>query len=321
VYVGRTATEASRIEVQSRRIFYPPRGKVYAQATRGIPLDPDEVRKLRTIIGSAGYGKKGTTIRERAEAYLLLRELYQVAQRVIPEYRDRAMEKILAPGVFDPSLPPQGVEEFMLNPCITRDPQLTAEHRGMNAQLPPPSEALNIDAYGLHLLLHGRPGSVNPVAGIVIDYALRVHRWSVFGYVLIRTLSPTGRESSPTFRRILASVLALPHHYREAIVEDNRQHPVPFAPQQGPIYFLNRACIDPMQHLNLTQQDIINVLLDNRIPPEWVDHAYMYGVNLINAHYTRGTMSRVLLEGIDHERLARIRAYGIPPPIEAWDGW
>jgi hypothetical protein len=86
------------------------------------------------------------------------------------------MEEILTPGVFNPNQPPQGAEEFMLNPYITRDPQLTAEHRGMSAQLPPPSEALSIDAYGLHLLLHGRPGSVNPVAGIVIDYALRVHR-------------------------------------------------------------------------------------------------------------------------------------------------
>ena len=321
VYVGRTATEASRIEIQSRRIFYPPRGQIYARATRGIPLDPAEVRRLRTVVGSAGYGKKGTSIRERAEAYLLLRELYQVAQRVIPEYRDRAMEEILAPGVFNPNQPPQGAEEFMLNPCITRDPQLTAEHRGMSAQLPPPSEALNIDAYGLHLLLHGRPGGVNPVAGIVIDYALRVHRRSVFGYVLTRALSPAGRESSPTFRRILASVFALPRRYREAIVEYNRQSPIPFGPQQGPIYQLNRARIDPMRYHNLTQQDVINVLLDNRIPPEWIDHAYMYGVNLINAHYTGGTMARALLEEVDHERLARIRAYGVPPPIEAWDGW
>jgi hypothetical protein len=76
-----------------------------------------------------------------------------------------------------------------------------------------------------------------------------------------------------------------------------------------------------MQHHNLAQQDVINVLLDNCIPPEWIDHAYMYGINLIDAHYTGGTMSRALLEGVDHERLARLRAYGVPPPIEAWDGW
>jgi hypothetical protein len=62
VYVGQTATEASRIEIQSRRIFYPPRGQVYAQATRGIPLNPAEVRRLRTIIGGAGYGKKGSIL-------------------------------------------------------------------------------------------------------------------------------------------------------------------------------------------------------------------------------------------------------------------
>ena len=72
VYVGRTATEASRIEIQSRRIFYPPRGQVYARAMRGIPLDPAEVRRLCTIIGSAGYGKKGTMNCECVEAYLLL---------------------------------------------------------------------------------------------------------------------------------------------------------------------------------------------------------------------------------------------------------
>ncbi len=273
------------------------------------------------MVGNAGFGKKGTILCECAEAFLLLLELYQVAQRVIPEYRDRAMEAILAPGAFNPNQPPQGAEEFLTRLYITRNPRLLSEHQGMSTQLPPPSEALSIDRYGLHLLLHGRPGSVNPVAGIVIDYAFRVHRRSVLGYMLGRLLSSVGRDGSPTFQRILASVMALPRRYREAIMAYNRKNSPHFVPQQGPMYHIHRARIDPMQYHNLNQQDIINVLLDNRISLEWIDHAYMYGVNLIDAHYTGGTMSQTLLDDIDNKRLAHLQVYGVPLPIEEWDGW
>jgi hypothetical protein len=67
-------------------------------------------------------------------------------------------------------------------------------------------------------------------------------------------------------------------------------------------------------------QDVIDVLLDNRIPPAWIDHGYVYGLNFINFNIAN-PMYRELLDTMDNERHARLRAYGVPPAIPEWDGW
>jgi hypothetical protein len=71
---------------------------------------------------------------------------------------------------------------------------------------------------------------------------------------------------------------------------------------------------------NTTMQDVIDVLLDNRIPPVWIDHGYVYGLNFINFNIANPTY-RELLDTMDNERHARLRAYGVPPAIPEWDGW
>ncbi len=139
--------------------------------------------------------------------------------------------------------------------------------------------------------------------------------------MLRRLLSPVGRDGSPMFQWILASIMALPQHYHKAIMVYNHQNSSCFVPQQGPTYHIHRTHINPMQYHNLNQQNIINVLLDNCIPPGWIDHVYMYGINLIDAHYTGGTMSRVLLDNVDNKCWAHLQAYGVPLPIKEWDGW
>jgi hypothetical protein len=67
-------------------------------------------------------------------------------------------------------------------------------------------------------------------------------------------------------------------------------------------------------------QTVIDVLVGNRIPPSWIDHAYTFGLNFINYHY-RGSVYVAFLDDVDNERIARIHAYGIPAPIPEWDGW
>ena len=67
-------------------------------------------------------------------------------------------------------------------------------------------------------------------------------------------------------------------------------------------------------------QDVIDVLIDNRIPPTWIDHGYTYGLNFINYNIANPTY-RELFDTVDNERHARLRAYGEPPAIPEWDGW
>lgn len=123
------------------------------------------------------------------------------------------------------------------------------------------------------------------------------------------------------FRRQFIYLVASPRRYREAIIDYDRAHPQsPFTPQGGPTYTLHRARLDPSRAANLSVQDIINVFLDNRIPPEWADHAYVYGVIGLNGLYNGSPINQGLLDTLDNERLARLHIYGEPIAIPAWDG-
>jgi hypothetical protein len=72
------------------------------------------------------------------------------------------------------------------------------------------------------------------------------------------------------------------------------------------MYTLNRARLE-------TISDVINALLDNRVPPEWVDHSYPHGVITLNGLHTRSPIHQGLFDAIDNERLARLHIYGKPP--------
>ena len=315
VFAGQSATEASRLESQggdARRAMHDD-SQVYARVTRGIPMNPFEVKRLITVARDS----RRFSQRDRAEAYVLLSELRAIALRVMPMHRDAAMNFVI--DMFDPSAlyspPPERFRRAQITRASTGGPQPMG-----NAPLL--SDSMDIDTYGFHLLIHNRPGSVSPASGIAMDYAFRVGRRSVFGYVLCRLLAPTDKEALVAFRRQFAFLVSLPRRYREAIVDYDRASPqTPFMPQVGPTFTLRRARIDSSQARNLTLQDITNVLIDNRVPPEWVDHAYAYGVIFLNGHYSGSVIHQTLLDVVDNERLTRLRAYGVPPPIPAWDGW
>jgi hypothetical protein len=83
---------------------------------------------------------------------------------------------------------------------------------------------------------------------------------------------------------------------------------------------LSRLQIDPSAANNMGIQTVLDLLIDNRIPPSWIDHAYTFGLNFINFQY-RGSVYVTFFDDIDNERIARIHAYGIPTPIPEWDGW
>ena len=130
---------------------------------------------------------------------------------------------------------------------------------------------------------------------------------------------PGGRD--PHFRRLYACLLALPRRYQEAIIKYNQRHPKePFTEQPGPTYSLHRPWPLNGAAANTTIQDIIDILIDNRIPPTWIDHGYTYGLNFINFNISNPSYCE-LLDTIDNERHARMRAYGTPPAILEWDKW
>jgi len=71
---------------------------------------------------------------------------------------------------------------------------------------------------------------------------------------------------------------------------------------------------------NTTVQDVINILIDNRIPPMWIDHGYTYGLNFINYNIAN-PMYRELLDAVDNEHHVRLREYGGTPSHSRMGGW
>jgi len=159
---------------------------------------------------------------------MLLREFCTIASRVVPQYRNRAMQHILDRS-FNPNNPRVPLAYLQRYRLPSIEP--FQGNAGIK-QLAAPN-VVNIDEMGLYVLLHGRPGR-NFFSGIVINYGFHVNCRSVFGYGLGRLVVPSGRE--PHFRRLFACLLALPCRYREAIVDYNRRNPsTPFVAQAGPM--------------------------------------------------------------------------------------
>src|SRR5882757_273160 len=114
---------------------------------------------------------------DRTLAYVFLREFFFISIGTTPSLRDGAMDFITTPGVFDPKYRPECMSPTDLWPRMPspgKPPGIT--NLG-------PEHALNLDEMARYAILYGRHGP-NFFTGIVMDYAYRVNRRSVFGYGL-----------------------------------------------------------------------------------------------------------------------------------------
>jgi len=111
------------------------------------------------------------------------------------------------------------------------------------------------------------------------------------------------------------------YRYHEVVEEYNQCNSTnPFSAQAGPSFHLQCPQINTNHTPNLGIQDIINVLLDNCIPPHWIDHTYPYGLAFIDAHYVGSGLNQALFDDIDNEWLTCIRTHAAPPchPRMGW---
>jgi hypothetical protein len=70
----------------------------------------------------------------------------------------------------------------------------------------------------------------------------------------------------------------------------------------------------------MTVDNVAQLMIDNRIPVSWADHAYTFGLHFIN-HYTNGSLkSRDLYEAVDDLRIINLSVWGVPAAIPEWDG-
>ncbi|PPQ91343.1 hypothetical protein CVT25_003734 [Psilocybe cyanescens] len=317
VYVRSTAISAEHWEHTQPSAFRPKWHPIYDKVPLGLPRNPLEVSYLITMTQET----RNMQPWQRIEAYTLLDELRTVASRVTEENRDRAMIYLMKinPASFIPDLP----EKYWIKVDPPRDPRrMKLASRDLTAIMPPNHQLLEIDEMARYALLHARPRGTTPFTGIIMDLMMRVDRRSIFGIGMARMLGPNDRAVRAAFTRGFAFLAAHSNRYREGIAVFNDKNPTnPFKPQRGPTYKFMRCDIPPSHARNLSIDNIINVLLINGIPPEWVDHAYNFGYQYMNQKYSGSNIDDALLADMDDERLRRLDKFGKPPSIPAWGGW
>ncbi|KAF8868138.1 hypothetical protein BD779DRAFT_1482309 [Infundibulicybe gibba] len=194
---------------------------------------------------------------------------------------------------------------------------------------------LHADIWAQYIVHHGRLGGDNQVQGIVVNHAFHVHCRSTFGYALARAMAPREvKNGGPTlnkgitstrtnFLRLFTILVAKPQLYREYITEWEQDMGETFTPiptNAGEIT-ITRIPVNEGGGANLTVDDIARLLIKNKIPPSWVDHAYTYGLYFLDYHIKCIPLDVRMFIEADNERLRRLAEYGEPPTIRAWDGW
>lgn len=323
VFVGQSAAMASQYKMQHTTGYRPPQGHaLYSRVPRGVPRTPAELDRLMSIAANVRIDP-----RIRTEAYGLLIEFRTVTERMHPRMWDRTMSAFMISG-FDQSYQPDvepGVWDHDpiqrdLSRAIVGNPANAS--RGVGMSTPALHELMNMDTMGRYVLLHGRPGSPNPYLGVVMDHMYRIHRRSLFGYGLGRMLAPSDSFARTAFMRLFAVLTASPFRYRDAVANHNANNPgAPMHPQAGPTFQFQRLQIDRRHVQNMTIEDVISALIFNRVPVDWVDHAYLFGLQFFDQHYAGNPIDEALLADHDNERLHRLDLHGAPPAIPAWDGW
>ncbi|KAH9480924.1 hypothetical protein JR316_0007527 [Psilocybe cubensis] len=320
VFVRSTALLAEKWERKKPSAYRASMGSnrhnVYEKAPHGFPESPFEATQLVKITQDVRVPPW-----VRVEAYTLLDIFRDIAGRVIANCRDRTMNYVLTIALVD--YIPDVDKSYFAKTAIARDPRkLEAAAHDISPKYPSHHRLLEIDDLGRSILLYGHPGGVNPIVGAILNMMFGADRRSVFGYGLSRMLSPADRNARTAFVKQFAIIAAHSNLYREGIRRFNADNPgKEFRPQSGPTYRFTRCEIDPDHIRNMSTGLVIDVLINNGIPPEWIDHAYNFGFQYFNQKHSGTTMDESLYADIDNERLRRLDAFGEPAPIAEWDGW
>ncbi|KAF8991786.1 hypothetical protein BDQ17DRAFT_1432837 [Cyathus striatus] len=117
-------------------------------------------------------------------------------------------------------------------------------------------------------------------------------------------------------------LVALPHHYEEAIETWNVTHSDnQFKPQQGSEFTFQWFYSPPASANNLTMDEVIKALIVNGVPVSWINHAYLYSLNFISQHFGCSLLSSDVYEKLDNQCLAHLTHFDELDAILLWSGW
>ncbi|KAG6900991.1 hypothetical protein C0995_002791 [Termitomyces sp. Mi166 len=113
-----------------------------------------------------------------------------------------------------------------------------------------------------------------------------------------------------------------PRMYRETVASYNAAFlERPLVAQFGSHLNILQVYVPDDQAHNFSDDNALHVLLHNRIPLDWVDHAYTYGMVYLEQQFHNPTMSMDIFKDVDNKRIEHMSCYGTPSAILQWDGW
>ncbi|KAG6894123.1 hypothetical protein C0993_012310, partial [Termitomyces sp. T159_Od127] len=322
ILVGADANCMAAYEFSSGNAADTPQTMVYKLACRGFPCTPYELERLFKYCANLHVPRC-----DRIVAFMMISELRSVAQRLDTALQDQTMQILLEdPSYQDLLNPVQGPEDMALiewRHIPTRF--LRTKDDGMSTlrmmRAPDLKRPFDLEQIAQYVLIYGQPGLENTWQGIAVDFAYRMHWRTLFGFALCRALCANSAGKT-TIVQWFVLVMARPGLYWEAVATYAAANPTqPFVAQFGANLEIQQVHVPDNQVRNFTNDDAICVLIHNRIPPDWVDHAYTYGVVYLEQQFHQPTMSLDVFQDVDDERLQRLAVYGTPPAIPNWDGW
>ncbi|KAG6815801.1 hypothetical protein H0H93_008973, partial [Arthromyces matolae] len=307
VFFGYDARDARQYEETHHTRHKQPDLLTYKHALRGVPTTPLELRRLYAHVKNHRARRV-----DRYVGFRLLGAFYNIALNIDPAHRDRTMNLILDNNLY-PSLPNPlspadestwGVAEHIPTRLVSRrsDGSITFP----TVPNPDYTNPFHLDGQAQYMLLYGRPGKHNVTPGLIWDKAYRINYRSIFGYNLVRSLCPNN-EARPAISRQFAIVCSQPGLYSEALDAYNARNPhAPFMELSGSSSHLqfHRVYVPAHGKQNFTVDDAIRVLMHNRIPRAWVDHAYPFGLAFLDYQFEHPSMLVEEFVQADDERIA-----------------
>ncbi|KAG6894276.1 hypothetical protein C0992_006764, partial [Termitomyces sp. T32_za158] len=256
VFMGADASRTAAYEFGSGHAADTPQTMVYKFARRGFPCTPYELKQLFKYCANPHVPHC-----DRIVVFMLLVELQSFAQYLDTTLQDRTMRILLNNPVYwdipNPITRPEDMAfiEHLHIPARflrTKDDGTTALHV---MHTPDPKKPFDLEQLAQYALIYGQPGLENTWQGIVVDFAYRMHWWTLFGFALCRALCANSAGKTTLVRRFVL-VMARPGLYREAVAAYAAANLTrPFVAQYGADVEIRQVHVPDDQVWNFSNDD------------------------------------------------------------------
>lgn len=180
----------------------------------------------------------------------------------------------------------------------------------------PHIDSFDVNAAITYMLVHKWPGGWQPVMGIAMNLAFEFEVCPDSGVWCRSTI-------------IFVSIVCCPHYYEEEVIDQwdlqhsNESYVSLMTGYEVPSP-LQLCCMEihDVYINNISEADMVAVLVRNGIPVLWMNYAYQYAFYYLQQHLVgdKGTMLDKMAAW-NEDPLEQLKVHKVPPAIPEWDEW